>query len=227
MQQDVNSYKRHAEKAAVFIDVDLTLISCESFRVFILNNCLNSGFYSKLSLAYCYFLRRLGRITIGQFKERCLSLFKGMKRSELENLGTYFCQNILLKKIRPGARRCLEWHNTLDAKVYLLSTSIEIYVDALASLLNLSGAFATKLKYDEEGRFTGKFDGRELGGEEKLTRIKQFCGEKDTNISSSYFYSDSYEDLPLLKSVGYPVAVWPDNRLMKVCKQEHWLVEYW
>jgi putative phosphoserine phosphatase/1-acylglycerol-3-phosphate O-acyltransferase len=227
MQQNTDSYKRYAEKSVVFIDVDLTLISCESFRVFILNNCINSGFYSKLCLAYHYFLRRLGRITISQFKERCLSLFKGMKRSELENLGTYFCQNILLKQIRPGARRCLEWHSALDIKVYLLSTSIEIYVGALANLLNLSGAFATKLKFDEEDRFTGEFDGRELRGEDKLTRIKQFCGEKDIDLSSSYFYTDSYEDLPLLKSVGFPIAVWPDNRLMKVCKQKHWFIEYW
>ena len=213
-------------RSAVFIDVDLTLLKCESFRTFILKTYFKAGFLDLSRLTWPYFLRRLGRINIAQFKKQCLFLFKGMRRSELEMLGYQFSQSVLLKHIRPGARLVLADYKSKGLPIYLVSASPHFYIYSLSNQLDLSGTFATELKYIKD-EFTGDFDGSECIGEEKLRRLQLFSETANIDLKSSFFYTDSFEDMPLLKSVGFPTAIWPDKRLKKICKKKGWPIEYW
>jgi hypothetical protein len=44
------------------------------------------------------------------------------------------------------------------------------------------------------------------------------------DLRSSYAYSDSESDLPMLRLVGHPVAVNPDPQLARVARDEGWEV---
>jgi phosphoserine phosphatase len=41
-------------------------------------------------------------------------------------------------------------------------------------------------------------------------------------MQDSWFYSDSHNDLPLLKLVDHPVAVDPDEKLARYAKEANW-----
>ena len=48
--------------------------------------------------------------------------------------------------------------------------------------------------------------------------------EHDIDMGSSYAYSDSVSDLPMLRSVGNAVVVNPDSELLSIAKAEGWRV---
>jgi len=75
----------------------------------------------------------------------------------------------------------------------------------------------------------GEDDGGESGvpsfKEGKVTRINQWLAEHGKSLadySTSYFYSDSHNDLPLMKLVTNPVAVDADEVLSDYAKQQGW-----
>jgi phosphoserine phosphatase len=56
---------------------------------------------------------------------------------------------------------------------------------------------------------------------------ERFAGEHGIDLAHSSFYSDSYNDLPMLHRVGVPVAVNPDGRLRRHARRAGWRIERW
>jgi HAD superfamily hydrolase (TIGR01490 family) len=75
------------------------------------------------------------------------------------------------------------------------------------------------------GQYTGGVSGVPSFQAGKVTRINQWLAERNQKLSdfeTSYFYSDSHNDLPLMKLVTNPVAVDADEILTAYAKQQHW-----
>lgn len=75
------------------------------------------------------------------------------------------------------------------------------------------------------GEYTGSVSGVPSFQAGKVTRINQWLAERNQKLSdfeTSYFYSDSHNDLPLMKLVTNPVAVDADETLSAYAKQQHW-----
>jgi len=79
-----------------------------------------------------------------------------------------------------------------------------------------------------EGRPLGGIDGLPCYREHKVTRVAAWLAGLGMpplhQAESSWFYSDSVSDLPLLQRVTHPVAVRPDDRLRELCRARSWLV---
>ena len=73
-----------------------------------------------------------------------------------------------------------------------------------------------------QGRFTGKVSGIPCFQEGKVKRLKQWLKQEGLNPHETWFYSDSHNDLPLLKAVDNPVAVDPDEELANIARQSNW-----
>ena len=59
----------------------------------------------------------------------------------------------------------------------------------------------------------------------KITRLNEWLaerGEKLNDFGTTWFYSDSHNDLPLMKLVDKPVAVNPDSVLEAYAKGQDW-----
>ena len=76
-----------------------------------------------------------------------------------------------------------------------------------------------------DGRLTGKVVPPVCFGPGKIVWAERFAAEYGVDLSSSYFYTDSISDLPLLERVRYPVAVNPDPRLRRLARKRGWPVE--
>lgn len=62
--------------------------------------------------------------------------------------------------------------------------------------------------------------------ERKTEQIYVCLKNKQIDWDNSYAYGDSYSDLPVLKIVGNPVAVCPDDKLKIVANKNKWEIIY-
>ena len=75
------------------------------------------------------------------------------------------------------------------------------------------------------GAYTGGVAGVPSFQEGKVTRLNQWLAERGqvlADFEQSYFYSDSHNDLPLMKLVTHPVAVDADAKLTDYAQQHGW-----
>jgi HAD superfamily hydrolase (TIGR01490 family) len=78
-----------------------------------------------------------------------------------------------------------------------------------------------------DGRFTGRVAGTPCFREGKVRRLDEWLaaqGQRLADFEESAFYSDSHNDLPLLERVTRPVAVNPDEELLKRARERRWEV---
>jgi hypothetical protein len=52
--------------------------------------------------------------------------------------------------------------------------------------------------------------------------INERAERDNIDLESSYAYSDSVTDLPMMEMVGHPVAVNPDKELRKIAEEREW-----
>jgi len=73
-----------------------------------------------------------------------------------------------------------------------------------------------------QGRYTGRCVGVPSFREGKVTRWQSWLEDTAGVYDQTWFYSDSFNDLPLLHQVDHPVAVDPDDALRLQAEQNGW-----
>jgi phosphoserine phosphatase len=117
----------------------------------------------------------------------------------------------------------IEAHRAAGNKVYLVSASPEEIVQPLAEHLGVDGSIASRAVVDDEGRYAGEMEFYAYGPF-KADAIRELAAAEGIDLEASWAYSDSYTDLPMLETVGQPVAVNPDRVLAKVAREREWEV---
>jgi fatty acyl-CoA reductase len=60
-----------------------------------------------------------------------------------------------------------------------------------------------------------------------VTLAEAWAKKHGVDLAQSYFYSDSYNDMPMLSRVGTAIAVNPDARLARHARRSGWAVQQW
>ena len=106
-------------------------------------------------------------------------------------------------------------------------TSTNAFITApIAREFGVDHLLATELEV-RDGRFTGRPSGVPCFRQGKVTRLAEWLvgrGQTLASFSSSWFYSDSLNDLPLLERVTHPVAVDPDETLRREALARGWRI---
>lgn len=76
------------------------------------------------------------------------------------------------------------------------------------------------------GAFTGKPSAL-CFGRHKVVLAEAWATRHGVDLAHSYFYSDSFNDLPMLERVGTAIAVNPDARLRRHARRRGWAVQQW
>jgi putative phosphoserine phosphatase/1-acylglycerol-3-phosphate O-acyltransferase len=127
--------------------------------------------------------------------------------------------------VQPYARMLIQEHHAAGRRVAIATTTPEVLVRPFAKRLGIDDVIATRWATDGE-TFTGRIDGKFLWGREKLAAIRQWAEENDIRLKDSYAYSDSIFDVPMLRSVGHPVAVNPDAQLSAIAVLNGWEIRH-
>ena len=115
-------------------------------------------------------------------------------------------------------------HQAWGHKVFIVSAAPEEVVAPIAQLLGVDEAIGTRAELDAEGRYSGLTE-RYVYGPEKEVAILEVAARDHIDLATSWAYSDSATDIPMLAAVGHPVAVNPDRELAKAAKERGWPIE--
>ena len=96
----------------------------------------------------------------------------------------------------------------------------------LAELLGVPDLLCTELEV-VDGRLTGRHIAPACAGAGKVVYAERYAAEHGVDLGRSYFYTDSYSDLPMLERVGCPRVVNPDPRLRRRARARGWEIERW
>lgn len=124
---------------------------------------------------------------------------------------------------RPAMLEQVDWHRTEKHTLVLVTATNSFLAKPIAQLLGFSNLICTQLE-TKNGRFTGKISGVPAFQYGKVIRLTAWLQEKKLSLKGSWFYSDSHNDLPLLKMVDHPVMVTPDDILKRYGLERGWRI---
>jgi len=114
-------------------------------------------------------------------------------------------------------------HQDAGRPVYICTAASQEMAEMLAHVLGFDGALGARSEV-VDGRYTGRAAGPFTYREGKAEAIRDLAATDGIDLAASYAYSDSESDLPMLRTVGHPVAVNPDAELGRVAGEEDWEV---
>ena len=214
-----------SDEVCAFFDLDHTVLDGSSGMLF--------GTYmwrkgllplrEALSIARGGLLYMLGGTDFTATSKQMLRLLAGIPDNEMWERSQIWFDELVEPRITQEARRRVRQHQELGHHVALLSASMP-YVNiptALSLGLKTEDAISTHLEI-VNGVITGHPVEPMCYGPGKLCCAARYADERGIDLARSYFYSDSYSDLPMLRAVGHPVAVNPDVRLRLASRRAGW-----
>ncbi|MGF1599706.1 MAG: HAD-IB family hydrolase [Acidimicrobiales bacterium] len=128
----------------------------------------------------------------------------------------------LAAAVQPYARRAIEDHRARGDRIVVATTTPLDVVEPLAEQLGLDAVLATRYRVGPDGRYDGTIDGEFVWSRGKARMVRVWARANAVDLADSHAYSDSVFDVPLLSSVGHPVAVNPDPRLLVYARAAGW-----
>jgi len=128
--------------------------------------------------------------------------------------------------VAPAARVAIEHHRAAGHTIVLATGSTVYAARPVAAGVAIDHVLATELEVDPAGSFTGK-PSRLCFGRHKVVLAEEWAEREGIDLRRSYFYSDSYNDLPMLQRVGTAIAVNPDARLLRHARKQGWRTAQW
>lgn len=207
-------------------DLDNTLLAGDSDHAwgeFIVEQGLvNAEEYSKANDAF-YEDYKNGTLDIVAYQEFALAALTPLTPARREQLHTHFMQTIIEPMILPKGQKLVEKHRQQGHTLIIITATNSFVTAPIARALGIDTLLATEPEIID-GAFTGKVKGVPCFQEGKIAKIDEWLAGKQINLQDAWFYSDSANDLPLLKQVGNPVAVDPDERLTRYANEQNWPV---
>ena len=216
------------KNAAAFFDLDRTLMEGSSAFQFG-RAAYKAGLVSRRQLvsdAWANVQFRLRGSTdedTRALRDRISASLAGTRVRDLDRLGPDVLARIL-PRIYPQMLALAYEHQDAGRGVYIATAASSELAEILAQVLSLDGGIGSQFSKVEDGVFTGEPTGLFIYGAGKALAIEQLAEREGIDLATSYAYSDSQSDLPMLRLVGHPAVVNPDAELLKLAREEGWEV---
>lgn len=213
--------------SCAFFDLDNTLIRGSSFYYFV-KGLVSYGIISRTDLAkfslanYQYIRSRQERAhIISELTRRALHFVQGLSQSFLKGLSGEIVQDFLPRRLVPVMRERVFEHQLLGHDTWLVTAAPQELAENIAHELGMTGAIGTRTLV-HNGHYRAELEGPAMHGEEKARMVRAIALHRGYNLKSSFAYSDSFNDLPMLVTVGRPFLVNPDKELVRVGMKNSW-----
>lgn len=155
--------------------------------------------------------------------EAALSFVAGRSVRELVDLGQEVFTESLVDKLIPGTLALAQGHLDAGQRVWLVTATPVELATIVSAHLGLTGALGTVSEV-VDGIYTGRLVGSPLHGVAKAEAVRALALRENLDLTRCSAYSDSANDIPMLASVGRPIAVNPDSTLRHHAQANDWPV---
>ncbi len=136
-------------------------------------------------------------------------------------------EQFLAKKIKPmittEAIDLVRLHRDKGDFTAIITSTNAFITEPIGKMFGIETMIATEPELKDKC-FTGDISGVPCFREGKITCLEKWLNKNKPDYQKSWFYSDSFNDIPLLSWVDRPVVVNGDAMLMKHAQQNNWSV---
>lgn len=215
-------------RVGAFFDLDRTMIACNTGRLFM------ADMRRRGELSLVGKLRAVGWLLKYHFSlidgERMATKALSMVRGRSEREFAEHCRRLVDSDVRPRLLRDavakINEHRAAGHLTAILSSSPTYITAPVAEILGIDEVLSTRLEV-ADGKLTGRVIGPTCFGAGKVHWAEKLGVTHELDLDNSYFYTDSYTDLPMLERVRNPVIVNPDPRLRRAARLRGWAVQTW
>ena len=164
-----------------------------------------------------------GELDIGAYLRFALGPLKGQTEETLAAWHRQFMAEKIEPIMLPKAATLIERHRERGDQLLIITATNRFITAPIAQALGIEELLACEAEI-VDGAYTGEPSGVPTYREGKVERLQAWLENQDITLEGAYFYSDSMNDLPLLREVDKPVAVDPDATLLSVARDADWPV---
>jgi HAD superfamily hydrolase (TIGR01490 family) len=215
-------------RIGAFFDVDRTLVACNTGRLFLrdLRRRGEISFLRAVRAMGWMAQYHLSLIDLQIIAGRVAQQMRGRSEREFAERCRRWVEDEVLPLVVPGALRQIERHRAEGHVLAVLSSSPTYVTRPLAEMLGISEVLSTTFEVADD-LFTGRLVGPACVGAGKIHWAESLGARHDLDFKQSFFYTDSYTDMPMLERVGNQIVVNPDPRLRHAAKKRGWPVQDW
>ena len=169
-------------------------------------------------------LLALDRRDRGDFLRHFYRRYDGAPADRLRADAWELFSDLLLEKSFPEGLRRVREHRRLGHRTVLLTGALDFVIEPLRPLFD---DVVSATLDERDGRLTGELIAVPPTGEARALLLAQYASANDLSLNDAVAYADSASDLPMLESVGFPVAVNPEPKLATIARRRGWHVEHW
>jgi len=208
---------------AIF-DLDKTLIADDSdylWGQFLVDQgIVDKAYYETNNLKF-YNQYKQGSLDIVEFLNFSLKPLADNSPTQLFKWRTQFMQDVITPILLQPAHELIAKHKERGDTLLVITATNRFVTEPIVNLYGIDNLLATTPEFIE-GKYTGGYNGIPCFQEGKVKLLEDWLKNSTESMQGSWFYSDSHNDLPLLKLVDNPVAVDPDEKLTAFAQTNNW-----
>jgi len=212
-------------KLAIF-DLDNTLLGGDSdylWSQFLVEKDLVDGPYYRAENDRFYQQYLNGTMDIFEFLRFQLKPLADNDINTLHQWRAQFIQEKIVPIMLPKAQTLIQDHQAQGHTLLIITATNRFITAPIAEMLSINNLLATDPEM-KAGQYTGEVEGTPCYQAGKIERLTQWRSQHGHEVETSWFYSDSRNDIPLLEKVDHPVAVDADDKLTQHANHKGWPV---
>jgi HAD superfamily hydrolase (TIGR01490 family) len=208
---------------AIF-DLDNTLIADDSdylWGQFLVDQgIVDKNLYESANAKF-YDDYKQGTLDIVEFLRFSLQPLADNDPEQLYQWRAQFIEEAIKPLMLKSAQQLIDKHKNRGDTLLVITATNRFVTEPIVQLYGIENLLATTPEF-VDGRYTGGFNGIPCFREGKVKLLEAWLENSVETMQDSWFYSDSHNDLPLLKLVDNPVAVDPDEKLTEFANTANW-----
>jgi len=215
-----------ADLTLAIFDLDETLIDIDSdhaFGEFLVARGLVDATEHRARNDAFYADYKRGELDIDAYLRFSCEILTRYPMARLREIRAEFFANCIESHLLPLAVELIADHRRRGHEPIIITSTQSFVTRPIADAFGIDVLIAPEPEISGE-RYTGRISGTPSFGPGKVTRLREWLPGSGHDIAGAYFYSDSHNDLPLLRIVDNPRAVDPDPVLRVEAERLGWPV---
>lgn len=208
-------------------DLDNTLLAGDSdynWSLFLISEGLLDATQHKARNEQFYEDYKNGSLDIYAFLKFQLQPLSQHPKAFLDTLHQKYMQTVIRPMMTQKAQALVDAHKAKGDLCMVITATNSFVTKPIATAYGIEHLIGTDPEM-VDGQFTGGVSGTPSFQQGKVTRLNEWLaarGQTLADFDTSHFYSDSHNDLPLMKLVTHPVAVDADSTLTAHAQAHGW-----
>ncbi|PIE00312.1 MAG: HAD-IB family hydrolase [Thiothrix nivea] len=180
-------------------DLDNTLLKGDSDHAwgeFLINHQLVDAEAYRQANNRFYGQYKDGTLDIHEYSRFTLKFLSENNMETLDRLHRQFMQTMILPMIDDKARQLIHHHREQGHTLMIITATNRFVTEPIATELGIEHLLATEPKR-VKGHYSRELEGEPAFREGKVIRLREWLADREETLQGSYFYSDSFNDLPL------------------------------